>query len=212
MSAARPPKKSETIEVRLPHPTKLAFMQKARSQGRAASDIVRQQIDTYLSVPAEPAAPSQSAPPRGRHWRRPLAVLALLPALVAGIVALSGATAPAGAQPELKLAFAALDVDADGRVSRNEFVMPARAHEIDLRGAQSGLGEPMLVGSAPASTAYVRYMLSAPGGDLPLLIAVDRPQSGISGGEQLPGLVGKAFDRLDRNGDGLLSEDEFLRR
>jgi hypothetical protein len=41
-------KKSEMLGVRLPHPTKSAFMAKARAEGRPASEIVRDSIERYL--------------------------------------------------------------------------------------------------------------------------------------------------------------------
>jgi predicted transcriptional regulator len=45
----RPPKKSETIEVRVPHELKDALMRKARAEGRSASEVIRSSIDTYLA-------------------------------------------------------------------------------------------------------------------------------------------------------------------
>ena len=54
MTEPRAPKKSETLEIRIPYPTKTAFMEKARAEGRAASEIVREQIDAYLNEEAEP--------------------------------------------------------------------------------------------------------------------------------------------------------------
>jgi hypothetical protein len=54
MSTQRPPKKSETLEIRIPYPTKTAFMEKAKAEGRAASEIVREQIDAYLGQEPEP--------------------------------------------------------------------------------------------------------------------------------------------------------------
>jgi hypothetical protein len=58
MTQARPPKKSEVLEIRIPYPTKTAFMEKAHAEGRAASEIVREQIDAYLERAAEPEAQS----------------------------------------------------------------------------------------------------------------------------------------------------------
>src|SRR3954470_6752839 len=43
----RSPKKSETLEVRLTHETKQAFMSKAAVEGRSASEIVRDLVANY---------------------------------------------------------------------------------------------------------------------------------------------------------------------
>ena len=206
MSDAKPPKKSETIEVRIPHPTKQAFMAKARAEGRAASDVVRERIDAYLQGPAD------TAPPGRWPWlRRYAAPLVLLPLLVGGLLAVVGASAPAAAQPELRQAFAILDTNRDGRLDRAEFVSPPAAHEIDIRGAQPGLDGALAIGRGASAGAYVRFMLLGPDGDVPLLIAVDPPATGRTDDAQLARLVGQAFDRLDRNGDGVLAAAEFER-
>lgn len=41
----RAPKKSETLEIRIPHETKQALMARSRSEGRPASEVVRSFID-----------------------------------------------------------------------------------------------------------------------------------------------------------------------
>ena len=48
MNRQRPLKKSETVEIRLPHATKTAFMEKCRAEGRTASDAIRRFIDREL--------------------------------------------------------------------------------------------------------------------------------------------------------------------
>ena len=50
MSEPRAPKKSETLEIRIPYPTKTAFMEKARAEGKAASEIVRERIDAHAPL------------------------------------------------------------------------------------------------------------------------------------------------------------------
>lgn len=52
----RRPKKSETLEVRLPHETKQAFMARCRAEERSASEIIREAIEEYLTRP--PRAPA----------------------------------------------------------------------------------------------------------------------------------------------------------
>jgi hypothetical protein len=48
MTAPKPPKKSETLEVRLPHQTKTAFMARCRDDGQTASEAVRGFIEAEL--------------------------------------------------------------------------------------------------------------------------------------------------------------------
>ncbi|MEC8456219.1 MAG: hypothetical protein VXZ43_04830 [Pseudomonadota bacterium] len=48
--APRPLKKTETIEIRLPHDTKTAFMARCRAEGRTASDVLRRFIDAELAA------------------------------------------------------------------------------------------------------------------------------------------------------------------
>ena len=55
MSAPRKLKKSETLEIRLPYPTKQAFMARCSDNGRSASDAMRGFIDDYLDGEARRA-------------------------------------------------------------------------------------------------------------------------------------------------------------
>lgn len=47
----KPPKKSETLEVRISYETKKKLSERAQSEGRSVSDVVRQLIGTYLTKP-----------------------------------------------------------------------------------------------------------------------------------------------------------------
>ena len=48
MNPGKPPKKSDMLEVRLPHETKVAFMARCRETRRTASEAVRVFIDQEL--------------------------------------------------------------------------------------------------------------------------------------------------------------------
>ena len=98
----RPPMKSETLEIRLPHSTKLAFMARCHAEGRSASEAVRGFIEA--KVEPQPAR-------RGLPWRR-----------IAG-GALAAAAMGAFAVPSLARsgpALQGLDLDRDGAVTRSE--------------------------------------------------------------------------------------------
>ena len=100
-------KKSETLEIRLPYPTKLAFMERCRGEGRSASQALRDFIDGHL----EAAAPTRPAARRPRH----LVAGALIAAAV-GAIAL-----PSLARPGLQAEFDRLDLNGDKAISLAEF-------------------------------------------------------------------------------------------
>lgn len=108
MASPRPPKKSETLEIRLPHAAKLAFMERCRAAGLTASEVVRGLIESET-----PAAPKIHRTMRG--WQA-------LAAAVAGI-AIGAAAGPSIAQalPGSRAAFDQMDADHDGVVSFAEF-------------------------------------------------------------------------------------------
>ena len=110
MDRDKPLKKSETVEIRLPHATKTAFMARCRDEGRTASDAIRRFIDAELNA-------ASSARPQPRLSWRPL-----LAAAVAGL-ALGAVAAPSLAQssPPSRAAFDRMDRNHDGVVSFDEY-------------------------------------------------------------------------------------------
>lgn len=212
MTDRKAPKKSEMLAVRIPFPTKAAFMEKARAEGRPASQIVRESIDRYLAGEAHSATLKEQS----IMFIRKRARMLLLSAVgIAAAVATAVAISPASAQPDLKAAFAALDADHDGVVSLGEFTHPARALTTEVSAAQN-VPEALVSVAAPRAAGnpvYVRYMLDTgtTDGVLPLLVVIDVPEGGLPQGVDLVRLVGNAFAGLDRNGDGTLSADEFGR-
>lgn len=203
------PKKSEMLEIRIPHPTKTAFMEKARAEGRPASEIVRDQIDRYLAAGDKPVAPPKG--PAAFVRKNAKSLLMLAGAAVAA-VGMSVAISPASAQPDLKTAFAALDTDGDGVVSLAEFTDPKKALETNISGSQTIPNARVAIAAPQGSgaPAYLRFMLDTGTADgmLPLVVVVDMPEGGLASAD-FAKLVGKAFAGLDRNGDGRLTADEF---
>ncbi len=113
----REPKKSETLQVRLPHGMKRDFMQRCEQENRPASDVLRDFIDAYLARPVE-ILTSEKAVMIRRTFVYPALALA---ALVGGVVVLAPATSQA---TSLRADFAALDEDDDGLLSLAEFKRP----------------------------------------------------------------------------------------
>lgn len=97
-------KKSESLEIRIPYPTKQAFMARCREDGRSASDTLRAFIERHLDNDARRAA----------RRRRHLIAGAVIAAAV-GAIAL-----PTLARPSVQDDFARLDADGDGRVTLEE--------------------------------------------------------------------------------------------
>jgi hypothetical protein len=108
MTRPASPKKSETLEVRLPHAAKTAFMARCRDAGRTASEAVRVFIEG--EVGAGPARRLLTG------WRQALAAAAI--GLALGAVA-----APSIAQttPGSRAGFDRLDRNHDGVVSFAEY-------------------------------------------------------------------------------------------
>lgn len=120
MSRPAKPKKSESLEIRLPYTTKTAFMARCRDEGRSASDAVRDFIDGYIEPAPAPAKARRSGGLR-------LAVAA------AAVAALAGFAAPTLARPvlastTLDAEFKRLDKNGDGRLSLEEFRSAERRH------------------------------------------------------------------------------------
>lgn len=72
------PKKSETLEVRLSHPDKLALQDQAAREGRTVSDVVRGLISSYLAQAEPRSKPSRLTELLMTLKSKPKSVLATL--------------------------------------------------------------------------------------------------------------------------------------
>jgi Ca2+-binding EF-hand superfamily protein len=111
MSKPRPPKKTETLEVRVPHAVKRDFMARARSKGRTASAVLREFIDGYLAGETEER-------PMLKRLAKPAAATAVIGTVLAAHLMLPTAAAAA---PDFKSVFVQLDKNKDGRLTPDEF-------------------------------------------------------------------------------------------
>jgi hypothetical protein len=111
MAETRRLKKSESLEIRIPHPTKQAFMARCQADGRSASEALRGFIEAQIA-------------PRAPRTR--------LRYMVAGglVAAALGANASTSlARPAESAAFAAIDVDGDGFIAGREIARLDRDHD-----------------------------------------------------------------------------------
>lgn len=113
----RPPKKSETLEIRIPYESKQAFMARCQDEGVSASEALRGFIE------AQVAPPPALAPARPRYSRLKVA-LAAAAALAVGATAL-----PSLAGQVDRNGFERFDLDHDGVVTLAEFARLDRDHD-----------------------------------------------------------------------------------
>ncbi len=177
-------KKSEMLEVRLPHATKQAFMARCQANGRSASEAVRDFIQGYVEDRGAP--PVEAAAPGGRHSLRWIAG-------AAAALAFGAAAAPSLALPTLPTEFAHLDADHDGGISPEEFAARATLKVAVSLGA--------------ASPVERLSAVFAPGG--PARKA--ERAGGLLDAELQRQIVREEFDRIDADHDSRLSYAEFRR-
>ncbi len=107
----KPPKKSETIEVRVPYGAKTAFAEHCREKGQTVSEAVR----AFMEREIGPGGHTLRV--RTRLWH---AFAALAAGLALGAVA-APSLAQAQGQPGSRVAFERLDRNGDGVISYAEF-------------------------------------------------------------------------------------------
>lgn len=181
MTRRKPPKKTETLEVRLPHSVKRIFMARARSRGRTASSLVREFIDSYLAD-TDPKS-------ENRRMLKRFATPAAVTSFVAGAIALHAVVPVAAtAAPDLKSLFDQLDADGNGQLSAEEFVVrDSDSLHASLEAAD--LGKMM-------SLMFMHHA------------GADRTPHGPLPPEAL-GMMEHAFSHQDSDGNGIVSYGEF---
>jgi Ca2+-binding EF-hand superfamily protein len=107
------PKKSETLEVRLSHAVKKAFMARARVRGKTASELLREFIESYL----------QETDPwkEKRKMLRKLTMRGTMASLATVVTLQLVLPVAASATPDLQALFERLDTDQNDQLSEEEF-------------------------------------------------------------------------------------------
>ena len=146
----RPDKKSESLEIRIPHATKAAFMERCRAEGTSASQTLRGFIEAHLS----PSAATPAAqPPRPRRWLR-------AGAGAAAALGLAATAVPSLARPLERAEFKRLDLDRNGALASAEFARSI-AVRVEIGGSPglSSIGRPALRLEADGADAGLREMI-----------------------------------------------------
>lgn len=218
------PKKSESLEIRLSHEVKRAFMAKAIEEGRSASEVLRTSIDRYLA--GERSDRGQWQPLRP-----------LIAAASAGIILSTayGISSSSTASQIQEPTFRVLDKNRDGTLDPQEYAdrydmkfqsgpdkraVVARVERrfsslkdsSELRGAfaaadSDGDGEITYSEFLDSKRAFARRRFAIADRDVDhrISIAEFETNMGVTGNLQVRSL----FLRRDRDHDGFLSEDEF---
>ena len=122
----RGPKKTESIEIRVPHATKSAFMTACRQNGTSASAVLRAFIERYVhSASRAPIQWKEELRMMFKNRSMRAAVGAFAAAMTATVVVSSIASpARAATDPLLSAVYEWMDADHDGKLSRTEFLSP----------------------------------------------------------------------------------------
>jgi hypothetical protein len=193
----REPKKTECLEVRLPHATKVAFMAACKARGMSASAVVRAAIDRYIASPAR--APDRWTKELHMQGRTRRAVAAGFVAACAAAATFAG-PARAAADPRIAAVFEWIDADRDRRISAAE--LEATLSSAPPLGAV-GLIVDSKTPPVPGETRealFRRLDLDKDGG---LTLAE------LAAGSTVRTVVAPAIAAADANRDGSLSEGEL---
>lgn len=118
----RQPKKSETLEIRLSHDAKQAFMACCRAEGLSASETLRRFIEQSLAPATERRRPLR------RRWP-------LLAGAAAAVMTVAAAL-PSLARPSLRAEFDRLDLDHSSSLNLAELTRGASvAVTVDIAGS-----------------------------------------------------------------------------
>lgn len=195
----RPPKKTETIEIRLSPELKSALGRFSEGQGHSMSEMVRGLIERGIAGPLP--IPNSGDPTMTRFIPRRVvrSTAFAIPVLVLAALYLVTAQSPATASEEARVFFAELDSNGDGGVSQTELesFLQADGWEPDADCGNDG-ADPC------ALTEVAAFYLDI----------VDSDRDGIADFEEVSALVmrerAEAFLDMDVDENGFLSMDEIV--
>lgn len=190
-------KKSDSIEVRMPHAVKQAFMARCRAEGHTASQAIRGFVEGAI---AEDGPPPRSWPVR------PVAAMGVVATLVASLVL---GSASVSAAPDFNPRFVQFDRNHDGVISPAEFGDDSRRRPLPGCGKAelvlplSRESEPEVRGTRPFAVLAQDFRFAAL--DLNRDGRISRDEYAAHWLEVLH----KGFARFDANHDGAINRHEY---
>jgi Ca2+-binding EF-hand superfamily protein len=210
------PKKSASIEIRLPHSVKEAFKAQCDALNLTVSERLRTFIDEALTARSAPSPTKEPSMQKPNLLFRP----AFAAAAVGAVIGVALLATPSMARPDLRETFNRLDGDRDGALTLNEFRSAADASDVvfisapgdQIPSESGGFTAPVSNrATAPQAAPISPDQLAALQGrefgrmDLDANTAVSYAEFEASH----LALMRASFVSLDRNGDGMLSEGEL---
>jgi Ca2+-binding EF-hand superfamily protein len=208
-------KKSDTLQIRIPHETKKEFLEACQEDRVSASEVLRRSILDYLSLRKRPSSQER----KGLQIMIPKAIRKkrFLVAGLAGASALSVfAAMPSAAEPDFQTAFRRLDINCDGRLDLGEF-SPAPFPSVLYREArindEKGLPRDVMYVIPGASQSEINPRSQAsPDADADFRRFDANGDSAVNYAEfqaSLSAMIEPVFAAADANHDGKLSQQEM---
>ncbi|MBI1238140.1 MAG: ribbon-helix-helix protein, CopG family [Alphaproteobacteria bacterium] len=196
----REPKKTATIEIRVPPETKEALQARCRAEGVTVSERLRGAIDTLIA--GEAGEPEQEPPMSHPPFKLKSAGAALGGVALGAALALA---APTVARPDLQEVFKTLDADRDGTLSEDEFKAAASGDVVVMLhdGPPPGAA-PHPSGAMPMMIPLGDHRPPPPGAAMGAGMGAARPDP-----QMLAALQRREFGRMDLNADRMVTLEEF---
>lgn len=192
----REAKKSDSIEVRVPHAVKRAFMERCRAEGRTASEAIRAFVEAEIG---------EVKSMRPRSWQ----LMRAAAGIAATFTILAIGPASVSAAPDFSPGFAALDHNHDGAISPGEYGDPRP------KPGQPGCGKgelllPLARESMPNVHGIRPFAVKA--SDFTFATVDSDHDNRISRQEYAKHwlqILRKGFERFDADHDGTISRREY---
>jgi Ca2+-binding EF-hand superfamily protein len=232
MTRQRPPKKTDTLEVRMAHDAKRAFLEACAAEDRSASEVVRGFIESYIARAAARARLREQPQTRrsiAMIYATPQGRRGLAAAAIAALGAFALVAAPSAAELDFRAMFDGLDADRDGQLTVEEFaagptgegdvMVFMRAERVERTGdgvvsensEEFWLPAAPPTGSAPADGPVhqeLRVTREVQNGE----VVTERIERGPLDEAAFAGLRRQEFSRFDDDGDGAVDFVEFETR
>ena len=237
MTMKRPEKKSETLEVRIPHSKKQAFMEACEHQGITASEAVRTFIDAYLKRSRRAKLNEIAKDIAMKLFDHPIKATSSVTALTLGALALTAGPVVADVEDRDAQPIVAPMVTYPADMAEQGIGADCEAHfDVSVDGLPEDISatctHPGFVDETLESAATLRFEPKVENGQAvrrsgvvyPIVFAIGREDASveeqfamfdsnddglISAADGRPGALDGLIGELDLDGDGKIDMDEF---